>query len=236
MTNRLTATDDDGLEQHLRRVLHEVALAAVAPEPAVRPTRGRRLFVGLAATGLALGSIAAWNTLDPGEIQRIPVESALASGTASDGTSWWMLPTDAVLDDCGGVPRGVVLVGDDQNRAGFEWDMMGVQYGEPPVSDIACTPHDEAAWLDDPSVADFGRTSVGGDDGDWGYLGAVHPSVSSVEVTLPGAPTFAVRTHALDGQADGGRYTAFTVDADVDPSEVSIVLVSEDGDRVLPSR
>lgn len=234
--------DDHDLEQHLRYVLGEVARSATADattdeatDATPRRSRRRPVVVGVAAAGLALGSIAAWHDRQEGEIHRIPVEAALQSGTASDGTEWWMFPTNAVLDSCDGAPRGVVLVGSDQNRPGFEWDMMGVEYGEPAASDLACAPHDTDAWLADPSRADIGRTSIGGSDGDWGYLATVHPDVAALEVAVAGGTPFTVPTVALPDGAEPGRYASFTVDADVDPAEVLIVLVEADGDRLLPN-
>lgn len=209
--------DLDELERDLApvlsRTLHAVAESAV---PAVGLTRRRRLgrMVATGATGVVMiAGMAAWNLRDPGEIERVPVETALMSGVA-EGGRWWLLPS--VHDRCGRPASGVEFVSDATNKPGLEWNTGGVAYGEPSSSLMVCDQQpDESAWLRDPTRAAMSYTKVGFEREGyaWGFYGAFHPTVAAIEVGIDGTEPFVVRTLPTPDRVDGPRYTAFTVPA-----------------------
>lgn len=223
--NRL---DDEILEERLRTTLHRVA---DSPTP-VRQRRLRPLLaIGLVVV-VATGFVA-WNALGPGEIDRIPTERAVSSGIADDGTQWWLIPTSAVMDQCGGQMPGVVFVSAELNRPGQEWNMGGVAYGEPSTSNFACAPPDQANWLNDPTRSSFGHQRLGpnNDPGsDIGVYGTVHPSIHTIKVTSDVSPPLDVQTVTLPDDPDGPRYAAFTLPHDA--SRFTLAPVAADGSTI----
>lgn len=202
----------------LRRTLHAAADVGVPAEGTLRRRSVRRIVAGGIAGAVAVTAFAAWNGHDPGEIERVPVETALMSG-AAEGGHWWLLPS--VHERCGVANPGVEFVAEATNKPGLEWNTGGVEYGEQSHSDNECDQHrDESAWLNDPTLAALGFMGIGfeRDDSGWGFFGAFHPDVAAIEVSIDGGEPFIVRTVPTPDRIDGPRYAAFAV-----PSAASTV-------------
>ena len=226
----MNVLNDTDLERHLRQTLAQVASAPISERSS---QRGRLVIAAVAVAALAASGLAAWNALGPGEIDRVPVEAAILSGVADDGTEWWLIPTRDVFDTCNGEMPGVVFVSGALNRPGLEWNMGGVAYGEPPTSDRACSAYDEAAWLADPARADIAHQRLGPNDdraSDFGFYATVHPDVAALHVTVDGVRTFEVDTVDDRDPQSEGRFAAFTTPHDA--RQVDIVLLNRAGDPV----
>lgn len=228
--------DLDVLEQELgprlRRTLHAVAGAADVTEAPRAARRRWQRVAGLALAGaVAIGGVAAWMAQNPDAIVRLPVKDALMSGDGPSG-EWWLLPTESVVDTCTPNP-GVVLVAGEINWPGNELNAGGVSYGEPPHSNRACVPFDEAAWLEDPSRSDFGFMRLGYEHTDtpWGGYGTVHPTVTAVRISSENTAPLTIATVARKDRPDGPRFVAFSLPADT--KRVSVELLDSSG-LVIP--
>lgn len=221
---------DERLDAHLRRTLITVAATIPDTDPAALVTfrprrRPRRLtLAGVAAIAIGALTAVAWNKFDEGEIDRIPVEAAVLSGT-SDGFDWWVIPSAAIeghTNPCGEPMPGVEIVSDDANKPGLEWNTGGVSYGEPSgLAIYTCNGDehevDEAAWLGDPHLSDGLFTRLGDNDNPnspWITVFAVHPSVTELEITIDNDPPLDTRTVALPTRPRGPRYAAAALPAD----------------------
>lgn len=228
------------LGQQIRRTLVAVADHACALEvnrrPALSDRRRRwrqRGWITAAAVGVAALGAVAWNALESGDIERIPVEAALMHGQAAEGGDWWLIPSQALHEPFADVPSTcaamVEIVASASNRPGLPWRTGGVSYGEPSASSsLGCL--NEATWLADPTKLNMGATRLGpGDDPDtaWGFFAAVHPTVGRVEVHADGELIQVAPTRALKDRPDGPRFTAFTVPADT--SVVEVKFLDRDG-------
>jgi hypothetical protein len=227
MTDDLQSLEDE-LGSQLRHTLHTVADsldAAETPAPARR--RWRRTTAFGAAAALAVGSAAAFAAQNDVAIVRLPVEQALLSGEASSG-EWWLFPMEAVADGCDGRHDGVVLVAEEINKAGQELNAGGVVYGEPSSSNLGCAPYDKESWLGDPARVDFGHSRLGfeSEHTPWGVYGTVHPTITSVRVSVDGAAPTTVETVAREDWPDGPRYVAFVVPADATTARIDLVDAS----------
>lgn len=234
MTDDLQSLEDE-LGGQLRHTLHTVA-GTVDVTDAATPLarrRWRRTTVFGVPAVLAVGAAAAFAAQNDDAIVRLPVEQALVSGEASSG-DWWLLPTNAVVSACYGQMPGVVLVAEEINKPGQELNAGGVAYGEPPSSNVACAPHDTDSWLSEPGRAEFGHSRLGfeQDNTPWGVYGTVHPTVTSLRVTVDdGAPT-TVQTVARPDSPDGPRYAAFVVPADAVTARIDLL---DAAGEVVPS-
>lgn len=209
----------------LRLTLQTVADHAAVPDasPLVR-RRWRRAAATALAALISIGGVAAFMAQNDDAIVRLPVEEALMSGETASG-DWWLLPTDAVVDGCGSVTAGVVMVAEEINQPGGELNAGGVAYGEPSSSNAACAPLDEEAWLENPSRSDIGHTRLGFERGDtpWGVYGTFHPTIRSVRVNAQGAAPFVVATVARDDRPNGPRYVAFSLPEDTASAQIELV-------------
>ena len=215
------------LGPRLRRTL--TAVAGNAPEGAAamsleaRVRGGRRVVAAGIACVVAVGFLAAWNAREPGEIERVPIETALMSGSA-EGGRWWLLPS--VHERCGVRRPGVEFVADATNKPGLEWNTGGAEYGEPSSSQYACEQQpDEASWMGEPARAALSYTRVGRerDDSAWGFYGAFHPTVAAIEVLVDNTKAFVVKTVPRAERPDGPRYAAFTVPPDARTVETRLL-------------
>jgi hypothetical protein len=128
---------------------------------------------------------------------------------------------------------GVVFVSAELNRPGQEWNMGGVAYGEPQTSNFACTPPDQANWLNDPTRSSFGHQRLGANNdpgSDIGVYGTVHPSIRTITVTSDVSQPLDVQTVTLPDDPDGPRYAAFTLPNDA--SRFTLALVAADGSTI----
>lgn len=218
------------LGDRLRHTLRTVAdNTQVTDAPPLARRRWRRMAGVAVAAIISVGSAAAFMAQNDDAIVRLPVEQALMSGRAASG-EWWLFPTDAV----GGCPKnpGVVLVAEEINKPGNELNAGGVSYGEPPRSNVACAPHDEAAWLDDPGRTDIGYSRLGfeHDDTPWGVYGTFHPTVRAIRVNADNAPPFVIDTVSRHDRPDGPRFVAFSLPADTHLARLE--LLGENGTSV----
>ncbi len=221
---------DEQLDAHLRRTLATVAATITDttrdPSGTSRPGRRRRAvsIASVAAIATAALVSVAWNKFDEGEIDRIPVEAAVLSGTA-DGVDWWLIPSAAIeghTNPCGVPMPGVEVISDDANKPGLEWNTGGVAYGEPSgIAKYRCSADerevDEAAWLDDPRQVSGLFTRLGDNDNPdspWITAFAVHPSVTEIEIRADGGAPIHAPTVALPTRPSGPRYAAATLPAD----------------------
>lgn len=221
---------DEQLDAHLRRTLTTVAATITDTTRDASGTsqlRRRRRAVSIASVAAiataALASVA-WNKFDEGEIDRIPVEAAVLTGSA-DGFDWWLIPSAAIeghTNPCGVPMPGVEVVSDDANKPGLEWNTGGVAYGEPVgIAKYTCSADerevDEAAWLGDPRQLDGLFTRLGDNDNPdspWITAFAVHPSVTELEISVDNDAPINPRTVALPTRPSGPRYAAAVLPAD----------------------
>jgi hypothetical protein len=236
MTGRLHQERD--LDQHLRRTLAAVA-ATVREDPAddsaplpLRPRRHRRLLLG---TGVTIAAIplaaAAMVRFGPEYVDRIPPEDPILSGTL-DGERYWVVDGREV-PRCEGSPTGVELIVEQHNVVGQEWNTVGAFFGEPTGNGCAPRlPANTPAY----SYASDGGLMVG--DGML-WMGALHPDVDQVRVTLGDGEAF----DATPFQHEGGRYyllevppgtATFTVDYLVG-GEVVPPPSGESAEHLVPS-
>lgn len=222
------------LDQHLRRTLTAVA-ATVTEAPAEdavsvsgRPRgsrRGRRLLAGagvtIAAVPLAAAAVVRFG---PEYVDRIPPADPILSGSL-DGERYWVVD-GRDIPGCEGSPSGVELIAEEDNLVGQEWNTFGAFFGEPTKD--GCAPR----LTDDPPEYTYysdGGSMVG--DGML-WMGALHPDVDQVQVSLGGGEPFDVETFAHEGgvyyvlEVPPGTAT-FTVDYLVDGE----VLEPPSGDR-----
>jgi hypothetical protein len=235
------------LAAHITRTLTTVA-ESIRPEMAPaqsdlpgRSPSGKRFSMRAVAVAAALVSVSAgligWKALGPGDIERIPVEAALAHGSA-DGYDWWLIPSAAVpghTNPCGVASPGVEIISAATNRPGEQWDTGGVNYGEfKPVGNSTqdsegsgafaydCSDpqsdFDEEAWLPDPVLHDLVFTRMGRNNNSnspWAAATAVHPSIDLIELVVDGQIVKTVQTVSAAGDGGGPRYAGFTIASDV---------------------
>ena len=191
---------DDRLDERLRRTLaavaatvHEEAVTDAAPAP-TRSRRRRRLLVGAGVTIAAIPlAAAAVVRFGPEYVDRIPPADPIVSGTL-DGERYWVAD-GREIPPCEKSPSGVELIVESHNLVGREWNTIGAVFGEPTAN--GCPP----VRPDEPpahTYYDDGGMTVG--DGML-WLGALHPAVDEVQVSLDGAESFDAQTFEHEGDA-----------------------------------
>ncbi|MFC5728623.1 MULTISPECIES: hypothetical protein [Nocardioides] len=225
------------LEQRLRRTLaavaatvHEGPTEETVSVPRLRRRRG--LLVGVGVTIAAIPLVAAAVVrFGPEYVDRIPPENPIISGTI-DGERYWVVD-GRETSDCVGSPSGIELIAEENNLVGQEWNTSVVFFG-PPTKD-GCAPRGEVAPPAYTYDSDGGV--VAGDGMLW--MGALHPDVDQVRVTLAGGEPFDAKTF----EHEGGTYyvlevppgiSTFTVEYLVD-GEVVEPLDGENDEHVVPA-
>jgi hypothetical protein len=228
---------DHLLDQHLRRTL--VAVAATVQEgPAeeadlvrLPSRRRRRLLVGAGVTIAAVPlAAAALVRFGPEYVDRMPPASPIVTGSL-DGERYWVVD-GRESPRCQGFPSGVELVAEEHNVVGQEWNTVGSFFGEP--TEDGCAPRLPEEGPEYTYYSDGGL--LVGDGMVW--MGALHPDVDRVRVSLGGGKPFDAETFGHEG----GRYYvlevppgtgAFTVEYLVD-GEVVVSPSGETGEHVWP--
>lgn len=241
--NTTPAPDDTALSEHLRRTLRAVAetitdngqaptsdtVVPFVERPSSRPARKNiAIAAAIAVTGLGL---VAWNTLEDGEIERIPTEAALMQGS-TEGFDWWLIPSAAIghTNPCGVAFPGVELVSSSTNKPGQEWNTGGVNYGLNLLDEQApedgtftydCSnpqsEFDETAWFGDPTLMNVGFTRLGRNndpDSPWGAFAAMHPTIEQINVIVDGNTIDTIDTVTKTDEPSGVRYAGFTIPSD----------------------
>ena len=221
-----TRTDhDQALDQRLRRTLAAVA-ATVQERPAgasvaaPQPSGGRpRVLVGAGVTIAAIAlAAAAIVRFGPEYVDRIPPDDPIVSGSL-DGARYWVVDGREV-PRCQGSPSGIELVAEEHNVVGSEWNTVGAFFGEPTAD--GCAPRRADAPPEHTYYSDGGVRVGGG----MLWMGALHPDVDQVRVSLGGGRPFDADTFTHER----GRYyvlevppgtAAFTVDYLVDGEVVA---------------
>lgn len=204
MTTRLDHEHE--LDELLRRTLG--AVAATVHDGLVDDTmpvprcsrRGRRLLVGAGVTIAAIPlAAAALVRFGPEYVDQIPPANPIISGSL-DGERYWVVD-GREIPGCAGSPSGVELIAERHNVVGQEWNSSGAFFGEPTAD--GCAPR----RADDPPAYTYhsdGGTMLG--DGML-WMGALHPDVDQVRVSLGGGEPFDAQTF----QHEGGRYYVLEV-------------------------
>jgi hypothetical protein len=235
MTTRLEHEHE--LEQHLRRTLATVAATvhegpAGDSVPVPRARRRRRLLVGVGVTIAAIPlAAAAVVRFGPEYVDRLPPANPIISGSL-DGERYWVVD-GREIPRCAGSASGIELIAEENNLVGQEWNTVGGFFG-PPTRDGCAPPH--AAVPPEYTYDSDGGVMVG--DGML-WMGALHPDVDQVRVSLAGAEPFDATTF----EHEGGTYyvlevppdtSTFTVDYLVD-GEVVTPLSGESAKHVVPT-
>jgi hypothetical protein len=197
---------DDQLDERLRRTLaavaatvHEEATGEPGPAPE-RSKRRRRLLVGAGATIAAIPLAAAGVVgFGPEYVDRIPPANPIVSGTI-DGERYWVVD-GREIPRCAGFPSGIELIAESHNIVGQEWNTVGAFFG-PPTRD-GCAPRRTTVPPEHTYDADGGLRI--GDGMVW--MGALHPDVDEVRVSLNGGEPFEVDIL----EHEGGTYYLFEV-------------------------
>jgi len=234
----MTTPLDHELDQHLRRTLAAVAATvqegpADVPVPAPRRSRRRRrLLVGAGVTIAAIPlAAAAVVGLGPEHVDRIPPANPIISGSL-DGERYWVVD-GRETPRCEGFPSGIELVPEENNVVGQEWNTVGAFFGEPTRD--GCAPRVAKDPPEHTYDADGGV--LVGDGMLW--MGALHPDVDEVRVSLGGGEPFDADTF----EHEGGTYyvlevppgtATFTVEYLVD-GEVVPSPAGESVEHVMPS-
>ncbi|WP_182526458.1 hypothetical protein [Nocardioides dongkuii] len=228
---------EDDLDQRLRRTLTAVA-DTVQGDPGAVPAaarrRPRRRRGPLVAAGAAVAALplaaAAVVGFGPEHVDRIPPADPILSDSL-DGQRYWVVDGRQV-PRCEGHPSGIELVLEENNTVGQEWNTTGAFFGSPTRD--GCPPTAPRNPPEHTYDADGG--SVIGDGFLW--MGALHPDVDQVRVSLGGGDPFDAATF----EHEGGTYyvlevppgtAAFTVDYLVD-GRVLVPPVGERAEHVVP--
>jgi hypothetical protein len=224
MTTRVDP--DDQLDERLRRTLTAVAATvheapAVDPAPGpVRSRRRRRLLVGAGVTIAAIPlAAAAVVRFGPEYVDRIPPASPVISGTI-DGERYWVVD-GREIPRCAGSPSGVELIAEEDNIVGQEWNTVGAFFG-PPTRD-GCAPRRVTVPPEYTYDSDGGLRI--GDGMLW--MGALHPDVDQVQVSLDRGEAFDAETF----EHEGDTYYVLEVPPDTETFTVDYLV---DGEVVAP--
>jgi hypothetical protein len=235
MTTRLDHEHE--FDQHLRRTLaavaatmHEGAEADTVPGAARSRRRRRRLVgagVAIAAIPLAAAAVVRFG---PEYVDRMPPANPIISGSL-DGERYWVVD-GREIPGCEGFPSGIELIAEEDNVVGQEWNTVGAFFGPPTTG--GCASRRAAVPPEYTYDADGGL--MVGDGMLW--MGALHPDVDQVRVSLDGREPFDVKTF----EHEGGTYYVlevppgtgtFTVDYMVN-GEVLKPLPGEHAEHTLP--
>jgi hypothetical protein len=184
------------------------------------------------AGALALTATAAFAVVRAGPeyVDQLPVENALVSGQAT-GTRYWLVPSFH-KDVCGRPMPGVEVVVESLNQRGQEWNTGGFALGEPAYRADDCTATPDQV-LPAPGDARVGVSMRLGEDdsktADWAFTAAVHPTVTSLRLTVDGVPRNLATVPRPD-DPDGPRYAIAAVGPKT--SSYSVTLLRSDGSEV----
>ena len=198
MTTRID--HDHELDDHLRRTLAAVA-ATVHEEPADQavptPCRSRlrrRLLIGVGVSIAAIPLVAAAVVrFGPEYVDRIPPANPIISGSLDSERYWVVDGRD--LPGCQGSPSGIELIAEENNIVGQEWNTSGSYFGG--STRDGCYKRRINMPPEYTYDADGGVTL--GDGMVW--VGALHPDVDQVRVTLDGGQPFDARTFGHEGRS-----------------------------------
>lgn len=226
-----TADLDAELERHVRDTLNGVA-ASVEDRPKSRRHVRRGVLAAVVSVSV-VSSIAAFVVIRSGPeyVDRLPTENALLAGQAH-GTRYWLVPSFH-KDACGRPMPGVELLVESLNKVGQEWNTGGISL----ESDTAsmggdCRPQD-AKPLPPPGDPAMGMMRIGKDgsrDSDWAFMAAVHPTITTIRITVDGTDRV-LPTVPRNDQPDGVRYAIAAIPPTT--KSYSVVLLQADG-RVVP--
>ena len=183
--------------------------------------------VTIAAVPLAAAAVVRFG---PEFVDRIPPADPIISGSL-DGERYWVVD-GREIGGCAGSPSGIELIAEQDNVVGQEWNTVGAVFG-PPTRE-GCAPRRAVVPPEHTYDSDGGVTI--GDGMLW--MGALHPDVDQVRVTLGAEEPFDADTF----QHEGGTYyvlevppgtTTFSVDYLVD-GEVLEPLPGESAEHSLP--
>ena len=196
MTTRLD--HEHRLDSHLRRTL--AAVAATVEQGAAgdslpvppRFRRRRRLLVGAGVTIAVIPlAAAAVVRFGPEYVDEVPPANPIVSGRL-DGERYWVVD-GRETPRCEGFPSGVELVAEEDNVVGQEWSTVGSFFGEPTAD--GCAPRVAQAQPEDTYYSDGGL--MVGDGMLW--MGALHPDVDQVRVSLGRGEPFNTATFTHEG-------------------------------------
>ena len=238
MTTRFD--NDHELDQRLRRTLAAVA-DTVHEDPVTnqvspsRRSRGRRrLIVGAGTTIVAipLAAAAMMVGFGPEHVDQIPPADPIISGSL-DGERYWVVD-GRDIPQCEGHPSGIETMAEESNIVGQEWNTFGSFFGEP-TADGGCAPQVADSPPDYTYFSDGGQMI--GDGMLW--VGALHPDVDQVRVSLDGDTPFDAATFEHE---EGTYYVlevppgtaTFTVDYLID-GEVVPAPAGESAEHTVPS-
>jgi hypothetical protein len=224
MTTRVDP--DDRLDERLRRTLAAVAATvheepAMGPAPApARPRRRRRLLVGVGVTIAAIPlAAAALVRFGPEYVDRIPPPNPIISGSI-DGERYWVVD-GRENPRCAGAPSGIELIAEEHNIVGQEWSTIGSVFGAPTANGCAQVRTDEP-----PSHTYYSDGGLVVGEGML-WLGALHPDVDEVLVSLDQGEPFDAETF----EHEGGTYFLLEVPPDTATFTVGYLV---DGEVVGP--
>jgi hypothetical protein len=187
------------LDEHLRRTLaavaatvHEDPTADSGPEPG-RSRLRRRLLMGAGVTIAAIPlAAAAVVQFGPEYVDRIPPANPIISGSL-DGERYWIVD-GRNSPHCAGFPSGIELIAEENNIVDQEWNTSGAFFG-------GSTRHGcQTLRIDVPPEYTYdkdGGMRVG--DGML-WMGALHPDVDEVRVSLDGGEPFDAKTFEHEGR------------------------------------
>lgn len=225
------------LDQHLRRTLAVVAATVhedSAADSGAVPRRSRlrrRLLTGAGVTIAAIPlAAAAVVQFGPEYVDRIPPANPIISGNL-DGERYWIVD-GRISPRCAGSPSGIELIAEENNILGQEWNTVSAFFGE--STQDGCN----TRRIDVPPAYTYdydGGTMVG--DGML-WMGALHPDVDQVRVSLDGGEPFDATTFEHEGrtyyvQEVPPDTATFTIDYVVD-GEVLEPLPGEGAPNSLP--
>lgn len=225
------------LAEHLRRTLAVVAATVhedQAPDsgPVRRRSRlRRRLLTGAGVTIAAIPlAAAAMAHFGPEFVDRVPPANPIISGSL-DGERYWVVD-GRNSPRCAGFPSGIELIAEENNIVGQEWNTAGAFFGG--STRDGCN----TRRINVPPEYTYdkdGGTMVG--DGML-WMGALHPDVDQVRVSLDGGEPFDAKTFEHEGhtyyvQEVPPDTATFTIDYVVD-GEVLEPLPGESAEHTLP--
>ena len=144
--------------------------------------------VTIAAIPLAAAAVVRFG---PEYVDRIPPANPIVSGSL-DGERYWVVD-GRDTPSCQGSPSGVELIAESHNLVGQEWNTIGSVFGEPTANGCAPGRADES-----PSHTYYSDGGLVVGDGML-WLGALHPDVDEVLVSLDHGEPFAAETFEHEG-------------------------------------
>jgi hypothetical protein len=195
----MTTPLDHELDEHLRRTLvavaatvHEDPAADTSPSPRRSRVR-RRLLVGAGVTIAAI-PLAAAAVVQFGHeyVDQIPPANPIISGSL-DGERYWIVD-GRNSPHCAGSPTGIELIAEENNIVGQEWNTAGAFFGG--SSRDGC----RTRRINVPPEYTYDEDGgmMVGDGMLW--MGALHPEVDQVQVSLDRGNPFDATTFEHEGR------------------------------------